>query len=190
MIDTIKRYKNEMYKALECLPYVNIELFGKKLNEIMQSGDCLYLCGNGGSAGNAMHLANDFIYGAGLTYGRGIRVEALTSNSSVLTCLANDIGYENIFSEQLRVKGTKGDILLVLSGSGNSPNIINAIKMASSLEMQTFGIFGYDGGICSGMVDVSMHTPVSDMQIAEDLQLIICHMCMQYLCIENKGPDK
>lgn len=190
MIETIKRYKNELSTALDRLPYANIKLFGEKLNKIMRDGNCLYICGNGGSAANAIHLANDFIYGAGLTYGRGVRVEALTSNSSVLTCLANDIGYEKIFSEQLRIKGNKEDVLLVLSGSGNSPNIVNVIKTANNLGIETYGIFGYDGGVCSSMVDVLIHTPINDMQISEDLQLIIGHMCMQYLSAENMVLNK
>ena len=79
----------------------------------------IYLCGNGGSAGNAIHLANDFLYGAGLTRGIGLRIESLSANAAVLTCLANDIGYEEVYAEQLRVKANSGDVLVVFSGSGN-----------------------------------------------------------------------
>jgi len=142
----------------------------------------IYICGNGGSAANASHIANDLIYGAGETNGIGLRVEALSSNSAVLTCLANDTGYKNIFSEQLRVKANKKDILIVLSGSGNSENIINAVNVAKHLKMETFGILGYDGGFCKDIVDYPIHFKVDDMQIAEDMQLVAMHICMQWLC--------
>jgi len=147
------------------------------------SNNTIYLCGNGGSAGNAIHLANDFLYGAGVTRGIGLRVEALTANPAVLTCLANDIGYENIFSEQLRVKANIGDVLVVLSGSGNSPNVVRALEMGDSLGMATFAILGYSGGKCKEIAQYAIHFEIDDMQIAEDLQLIIGHMVMQWLCI-------
>jgi D-sedoheptulose 7-phosphate isomerase len=142
---------------------------------------CIYICGNGGSAGNAIHLANDLIYGAGMTNGRGLRAEALSANAAVLTCLANDTGYENIYSEQLRVKGAEGDILIALSGSGNSPNIVRAIETAKDIGIKTFAILGYSGGKCKEIADHPIHFEVDDMQIAEDLQLIVGHICMQWL---------
>ena len=142
----------------------------------------IYLCGNGGSAGNAIHLANDFIYGAGLTRGIGLRIESLSANSAVLTCLANDIGYEEVYAEQLRVKANSGDVLLVFSGSGNSPNIVRALEMGNKLGMETFAILGFSGGKCKDIAKHPLHFAIDDMQIAEDLQLIIGHMIMQWLC--------
>ncbi len=142
----------------------------------------IYLCGNGGSAGNAIHLANDFIYGAGLTRGIGLRIESLAANPAVLTCLANDIGYEEVYAEQLRVKANPGDVLLVFSGSGNSPNIVRALEMGNKLGMETFAILGFSGGKCKDIAKHPLHFAIDDMQIAEDLQLIIGHMIMQWLC--------
>jgi len=148
----------------------------------------IYICGNGGSAGNANHLANDFTYGAGVANGIGLRIESLSANPSVLTCLANDIGYENIYSEQLRVKADAGDVLVVFSGSGNSANVVNALEMGNSLGMQTFAVLGFSGGKCKTIAQHPIHFKIDDMQIAEDLQLIIGHMVMQWL-VEN-GPAK
>jgi len=148
----------------------------------------IYICGNGGSAGNANHLANDFTYGAGVVNGIGLRIESLSANPSVLTCLANDIGYENIYSEQLRVKADAGDVLVVFSGSGNSANVVNALEMGNSLGMQTFAVLGFSGGKCKAIAQHPIHFAIDDMQIAEDLQLIIGHMVMQWL-VEN-GPAK
>ena len=94
----------------------------------------VFLCGNGGSAGNAIHLANDLLYGVAKKSGGGLRVHALAANPAVITCLANDIGYEEIYAEQLAVHGQPGDLLIALSGSGNSPNIVKAVARAKALN--------------------------------------------------------
>ena len=145
----------------------------------------VFICGNGGSAANALHMANDFHYGIGAC-GQppiipGLRVEALPSNPGILTCLANDTGYENIFSHQLEVKANPGDLLIALSGSGNSANIVNALTVASHLKMRSYAIVAFDGGRCKELADHSIHFEIDDMQIAEDTQLIIGHLCMQWL---------
>ncbi|MDA9717296.1 SIS domain-containing protein [Candidatus Pelagibacter sp.] len=140
-----------------------------------------FICGNGGSGANAIHIANDFLYGAGISNKRGLKVESLTSNPAVLTCLANDIGYEKIFSEQIKVKGEKNDFLLVLSGSGNSKNIINALKEAKKLKLRTFAIVGFSGGKCIKLADNYIHTKINDMQISEDFQMILLNIIMKEL---------
>lgn len=146
----------------------------------------VYLCGNGGSAGNATHLANDFVYGIAKSSGPGMRAHALSANSSILTCLANDLDYSEIYAAQLQVYGRKGDLLIALSGSGNSPNILKALETARVLEMKSFAILGYSGGKALKMADVPIHFPIDDMQIAEDLQLVVGHMVMQWL-YANRG---
>ena len=111
-----------------------------------------------------------------------MRVEALSANPAVLTCLANDIGYEQIYAEQLRVKANPSDVLIVFSGSGNSPNVVAALEMGNSMGMKTFAVLGYSGGKCKEIAQHSIHFDIDDMQIAEDLQLVVGHMCMQWLC--------
>jgi D-sedoheptulose 7-phosphate isomerase len=138
----------------------------------------VFLCGNGGSAANALHIANDFSYGVNPNE-RALDVEALTGNSAVITCLANDAGYTNIFSLQLRSKAKESDLLIVLSGSGNSPNVIAAINEAKNKGMKVYGIFGFSGGEAKEIVDIAIHTPIDDMQLAEDIQLIIGHWLMR-----------
>ena len=104
-----------------------VESLAHALRDVWIDGRNVYICGNGGSAANAIHIANDFHYGIGACGPGdqlpGLRVEALPANSGVITCLANDTGYDNIFSHQLEVKGRAGDLLIVLSGSGNSSNV-------------------------------------------------------------------
>lgn len=178
----ISDYSARLASALT-LPAINkVPELAEAFKRAWDSKNTIYLCGNGGSAGNAIHLANDFIYGAGLTRGIGLRIESLSANSAVLTCLANDIGYEEVYAEQLRVKANVGDVLLVFSGSGNSPNIVRALEMGNKLGMETFAILGFSGGRCKDLAKHPLHFEISDMQIAEDLQLIIGHMIMQWLC--------
>ena len=141
----------------------------------------LFICGNGGSAGNAIHLANDFLYGIAKRSGGGLKVLSLSDNPAVITCLANDLGYDQIFSEQLAVQGEKDDLLIVLSGSGNSPNIIRAINQAKKMNIKSYAILGFDGGHCKSLADVAIHCSVNDMQIAEDMQIVVGHMIMQWL---------
>lgn len=141
----------------------------------------IYLIGNGGSGSNANHIANDFLYGAGISNKKGIKVESLVSNSAVLSCLANDVGYESIFSEQLKVKASKNDLLIALSGSGNSPNIIKALNEAKKINMKTFAILGFDGGEAKKIVNNFIHFPLNDMQVVEDLQMFIFHLCSKWL---------
>jgi len=158
-----------------------IQLLAETLLDAWKTKKTVFVCGNGGSAGNAIHLANDFNYGIDKNNGIGLRVDALPSNQSVVTCIANDEGYENIFAQQLRVKANTGDILIVLSGSGNSSNIVKALETGNELGLKTFAILGFSGGKCKEIAQVPIHFPINDMQISEDLQVIIGHMCMQWL---------
>jgi D-sedoheptulose 7-phosphate isomerase len=146
-----------------------------------QEGRRVFLCGNGGSAGNAIHLANDFLYGVAKRSGGGLKVLALSANSAVITCLANDIGYDHIFSEQLAVQAQQGDLLIALSGSGNSTNIVRVIEQAKAMGVKSYAVLGFTGGQCKQLADVPIHFSVNDMQIAEDLQIIVGHMLMQWL---------
>ncbi|MCR9140721.1 MAG: SIS domain-containing protein [bacterium] len=141
----------------------------------------VYLCGNGGSAGNAIHLANDFLYGVAKDLGPGMRIQALPANGAVMTCLANDISYDEVFAAQLEVLGEEGDVLVVLSGSGNSPNVVRALEVGNKLGLRTFAILGYSGGRCKELAETPLHFAVDDMQISEDLQLVVGHMLMQTL---------
>ena len=178
----VKAYSEKLVRALDLDAMGAVSILGEALRESWKLGRAVYLCGNGGSAGNAIHLANDFLYGAGTKRGIGMRVEALSANAAVITCLANDLGYDQIFAEQLRVKGNRGDVLVVLSGSGNSPNVVKALQTANSLGMTTFAVLGFSGGQCKELAQHPIHFPMDDMQIAEDIQLIIGHICMQWLC--------
>jgi D-sedoheptulose 7-phosphate isomerase len=183
----VSSYQIRLNKSMASIPYGELQILAETLEAAWSQKKAIYLCGNGGSAGNAIHIANDWIYGAGLTKGIGLRVEALSANSAVLTCLGNDIGYEKIYSEQLRVKADSGDVLIVLSGSGNSPNVVAALELGNLIGMTTFAILGFDGGRCKSLAHHAIHVAINDMQISEDLQLIIGHICMQWLSHEGNS---
>jgi D-sedoheptulose 7-phosphate isomerase len=180
-------YAGRLQKLLQSSSWEGVEALARELLECWQAKKQLFICGNGGSAGNAIHLANDFLYGISKTYGSGLRVNALSENSSVLTCLANDCGYDEIFSMQLAVQANQGDVLIALSGSGNSPNIVRALEQARKSGVKSYAILGYTGGKAKGLADVAIHFAVNDMQIAEDMQLIVGHMLMQWLYQKRPG---
>lgn len=174
-------YSRRLGAVLAAFDWAPVCQLADTLLECWQSGQQVFLIGNGGSAGNAIHLANDLLYGVSRTAGSGLRAQALPANSAILTCLANDEGYDRIFALQLAVMGRPGDVLIALSGSGNSPNILQALKESRRIGMRSFAILGYSGGRAKAMADVPIHTPVDDMQIAEDVQLMIGHMVLQWL---------
>jgi len=174
-------YSRRLSDTLLGFDWSPVARLAEELRDCWRTGRQLFLCGNGGSAGNANHLANDFLYPLSKTKGSGIRVHALTENPAVLTCLANDEGYDNIFSYQLAVMARKGDVLLAFSGSGNSPNILRALEEARRIGMASYAVVAFTGGKAKALADVPIHVPIADMQIAEDTQTIIGHMIVQWL---------
>jgi D-sedoheptulose 7-phosphate isomerase len=173
-------YVIRLQSVLSGYDWSKVQMLIESLRTAWNERHRVFLCGNGGSAANAMHISNDLLYGVAKN-GHGIKVTALSANTAVLTCLGNDLGYDEIFSRQIAVQAERGDILIVLSGSGNSPNIVKALRKAREMGVQTFAVLGYSGGHCLDLADVAIHFPINDMQIAEDLQLIVGHMVMQAL---------
>lgn len=176
-----KSYCDRLQSVLVPQNEDTIQHLCERLLELWESGNQLFLCGNGGSAGNAIHMSNDFLYGIDRKQGKGLRAHALSANASIVSCLANDEGYESIFAKQLEVYAQPGDVLIVLSGSGNSPNILRALQFASSNSVESFAILGYDGGKAKELADNVIHFLINDMQISEDGQTIVLHYVMQWL---------
>ena len=181
-------YANKLSDILGSSDWSGVAQLGKDMRECWLAGRQVFFCGNGGSAGNAIHLANDYLYGIAKRTGAGLKVQALSANTAVMTCLANDVGYDYIYSEQLAVLAESGDLLVVLSGSGNSPNILRVLEQANAMGVKSCAILGYTGGQCKSLADLSIHFPVDDMQIAEDMQLVVGHMLMKWL-YQNQ-PDE
>jgi D-sedoheptulose 7-phosphate isomerase len=186
-------YSNRLNAALQSFDWTSVEKLAYELRDCWQTGRQVFFCGNGGSGGNANHLANDYLYALSKTPGSGLRVHSLSSNPSVITCLANDEGYDQVFSLQLAVLARKGDVLIAFSGSGNSPNIVKALEEGKKIGMTSYAVLGYTGGKAKALADVPIHFAIDDMQIAEDAQMVIGHMIMQWLyaqrgeIITNRG---
>ena len=176
----IENYKENLKQVWDSLDHEKINQVANELKSAWIDGRNLYLCGNGGSSANANHIANDLLFGVN-PEGKGLKVHSLCANSAINLCLANDIGYENIFSHQLQTLAKKGDILITLSGSGNSPNIINALKKAQVIGLKSIALLGFDGGNAIKLSDITIHFKINDMQIAEDFQMIIFHLLVGYL---------
>jgi D-sedoheptulose 7-phosphate isomerase len=174
-------YSTRLASALAKQDWASAAELTDDLATVWREGRRVFICGNGGSAANAIHWANDFLYPVAKSGGKGLKILALPANSSTLTCLANDIGYEQVFAAQLATEAQPGDLLIVLSGSGNSPNIVRALEQAKESKVKSFALLAFNGGACRSLADVVLHFEVDDMQIAEDLQLIVGHMVLQAL---------
>ena len=166
-LQTSDGYRLRLQEALSTIAWSDVERLANTLLDCFHRKGQVFICGNGGSGANAIHIANDFLYGITKTIGSGMRCRALVANTSIITCLANDEGYDKVFAFQIAAEADPGDLLLVLSGSGNSPNVISAIHEAKKVGMSTFAILGFDGGLVKSLVGTAIHADVQDMQISE-----------------------
>jgi len=181
-------YSKEITRYLslekEIIDALSTEDINRGLNEIVSAYDLegtIYIFGNGGSAATASHYANDFNKGISEYTQKKFRFICLNDNVPTIMAIANDIGYDEIFRFQLRGRLREGDLVIGISGSGNSKNVINALEYTKECGIRTLGITGYDGGKVKQMVDVSMHVPIKNMQISEDIHMIFDHLMMSVL---------
>lgn len=177
-------YIKRLSSLLKSFDWSDVADLALDLENCANTGRQVFICGNGGSAGNAVHLANDFLYAWSKTKGKGMRIHALPANTAVITCLANDEGYDQIYSIQLATMARENDVLICFSGSGNSPNVLRALEEAKKIGMRSYSVLGFSGGKAKELSDVAIHFETDDMQHSEDAQLIIGHMVMQF--IENR----
>ena len=137
----------------------------------------VFVIGNGGSAANASHFAQDLAKGVFVNQPMGLRLKALslTDNTPFISAVANDDGFEKIFDTQLATFGTEGDYLIAISGSGNSPNILAAVNRAKDKKIFVIGITGFDGGELKKKADFTLHTPLHEMCSVESIHSVILH---------------
>ena len=179
----LRHYSQSLVDSLECVSQAALSSLLFDLENARSQRSTVFLCGNGGSAANALHWANDLLYGAARGGRPGLRVHALPANAAICTCLANDEGYQEVFSSQLKVLASAGDLLIVFSGSGNSPNVLCAIEAAKLLGMRSWAIVGFDGGQALRMADCAIHFQIDDMQVAEDCQMVLGHVVTRMLAV-------
>ena len=177
-----RSYCADLSKTLEGVSVERFEEFVRALENAYEHGHQVFFMGNGGSASTASHCACDL--NKGVSYGRAkrFRVICLNDNLATLTAYSNDVSYEDVFVEQLKNFLEPQDVVVAISGSGNSPNVLKAVAYANSLGAHSVGLCGYDGGKLAGMVRTPLLAHVRDMQKAEDVHVILFHVLMQILC--------
>ena len=181
-------YKNEIKNYIELekeiLDKLDIDEINKAINLIVDTKDNdgnIYIFGNGGSSATASHIVNDFNKGISEYIDKKFNFICLTDNFSSVMAIANDIGFEEIFRFQLKNKLKENDILIGISGSGNSKNVLNAVEYGKEMGLKVIGFTGYDGGKLYELSDIHLHVPVNSMQITEDIHMVFDHLMMSIL---------
>ena len=172
-----ERCSTELHK----LNQSDIKSLADSIFEAYQTGACVFICGNGGSGANASHFCEDL--GKSTLrptdfendYVKRLKVLSLTDNTPYILAWANDEGYDRIFVEQLKNLAGPDDVLVAISGSGNSPNVLRAVDWANKHNMKTCGITGFDGGLLRQTASTSIHVPLDDMGLVESIHLVIFH---------------
>jgi len=172
-------YLNEIFDKVDLS---EIRVFIEVLLAARESGATIFFTGNGGSAATASHFANDLAFGTN-EYEKPFKVMSITDNVPVLTALGNDYGYDEIFVRQLKIYAKKGDILVGISASGNSKNLISAFEHAAISGIKTIALSAFDGGKLRKIADYSVHIPTEKNEYgpAEDLHMILDHLVGSYL---------
>ena len=180
-LDDIENYFSMLEGAIEATDRESINTVINLLQKAYEEGQQVFIMGNGGSASTASHFACDF--NKGLSYGKRKRFKVISLNDNLPTLLAyaNDVSYENVFLEQLKNFFNPKDYVIGISGSGNSKNVIKTIEYANQNGGITIGFCGYSGGKLKQIAQYSIHVPIDDMQISEDLHMIMAHLIMHVL---------
>jgi D-sedoheptulose 7-phosphate isomerase len=175
-------YYQKLSKTLDELDYKAVDAAVSLIDHAWRSGRQIITLGNGGSALTALHLINDWNKSIYLSTGRQFKGRTLVDNVGIVTAYANDLSYERIFEEQLKNILGKGDLVISISGSGNSPNVLRATELANSRGAVTLGLCGYDGGKLRHIAQNVLWVNVCDMQIVEDVHMSFGHVVMRALC--------
>jgi D-sedoheptulose 7-phosphate isomerase len=177
-----KSYFSYLKEIFDKINLSEIRSFIEILLAARERGATVFFMGNGGSAATASHFANDLAFGTN-EYDKPFKIMSITDNVPVLTALGNDYGYDQIFIRQLKIYGKKGDVLVGISASGNSQNLINAFEYASIANIKTVALTAFDGGRIKKMADNAIHIPTENKEYgpAEDIHMIIDHLVGNYL---------
>lgn len=181
-IQNIKRYIEVEISVLEKLDLNKIEEALLLLKKTLDKEGNIFIFGNGGSSATASHFQNDFNRGISEYTDRKFRFQCLNDNTATIMAIANDFSFDEVFRMQLIGRIKENDIVIAISGSGNSRNVINAVKYAKEQKCKIIGLTGFDGGELKKVSDISLHVPVSSMQITEDIHMILDHLMMYVFC--------
>lgn len=183
--------KNELLSHLEVINLTienmqnKLESASKLVVETLKNGNKILLCGNGGSAADAQHIAAE-LTGKYKTERKGLPAIALTTDTSALTAIANDYGYDRIFDRQIEALANSGDLIIGISTSGNSKNIINALKVAKELGCKTLGLTGRNGGVMNEFCDINLIVPSNNTPRIQEMHILFGHIICQIVDNEFK----
>jgi len=189
-----REYFTGLKAVMDRVDIGQVAAFVAELERAYQEDRQIFIVGNGGSAGTASHMACDL---AKTVLGkkpdrttRRFRVMSLTDNVPLITAIANDVGYEHVFTEQLVLFARRGDLLVVITGSGNSPNVVNAVRMAREMGLRTTGMLGFDGGAVLPLLDTPLLIPDFSYGFVEDLHMVLDHLATAYFCRQLQAPER
>jgi D-sedoheptulose 7-phosphate isomerase len=175
MINPLNRYLDLVSQSLQQLPHEPLQAIADALWHTYERDGTIIVCGNGGSAATASHFACDLTKWTIKPGARRVRALALTDNVPVMTAFSNDQGYVDVFVEQLMTHYRPGDLLFAISGSGNSPNVLEAVSWANAQGAVTIGLTGFDGGKLARLAQISLHSATYHMPAVEDVHSAVCH---------------
>lgn len=182
-------YAEEMARAVKSVEPVMVEHAAAILTDAYLRGARIFSCGNGGSASVANHMQCDHVKGIGTGTDLSPHVLSLSANVELLTAIANDTGYENVFVHQVQAQSQSGDVVLAVSSSGRSPNIVRVLTWAREHGLRTIAITGFDGGPARAIAEVSVHVDCTNYGIVEDLHQSIMHALAQYIRQSRMSED-
>jgi D-sedoheptulose 7-phosphate isomerase len=191
-MNTNSPYAAYFHKLKETLDKIDLRPVQQVVEILLKCRDdqgTMYIFGNGGSAANASHIAGDFLKGISFGMEKRFKTHCLNDNIAGTTAITNDLSYDEIFIEQLKTYLSPGDVVIGISGSGNSENVVKAVKWARENGAVTIALVGYKGGRLGQIAEVVMHAPVDDMEITEDIHTILFHSIKQEINRRIKGDD-
>ena len=183
-IDEISNYFEREKRVLDAIDKSSLSQVMNILEQARLDGRQIFIMGNGGSGATASHYCCDFNKGISIHKDKRYRMICLNDNIPTMMAYANDVGYENVFIGPLENFFRPGDVVIGISGSGNSENVVRAIQWAKEHGAITIALTGYSGGKLKQIADYGVHVPVDDMQITEDLHMTLDHCMMKILCSE------
>ncbi len=176
LLKETRSYLSDVSSILERVPVEDLVRIVSRLEEARWNDQAVFTCGNGGSAATAIHFACDLAKGASAPGKPNIKALSLCENVSLLTAWANDVSYDDVFARRMAPWLKKGDVLVAISGSGNSRNVLNAIYRARAGYATTIGFAGFDGGKMKDLVDLCIVVPSNHIEHVEDVHLLLCHL--------------
>jgi len=179
MLNKINDYFDKVKNCIDNVDRNEIKKFIDILSDAKDNGMQIFIMGNGGSAASASHFCCDFNKGVSYQKDNKFKMICLNDNIATVMAYANDVGYEDVFVEQLKNFLRKGDVVIGFSGSGNSKNVLKAVEYANANGAITVGLTGYDGGMLKKIASYSVNANIDDMQVSEDMHMMLIHMLMQ-----------